>query len=111
VFSAGNEGEPQALHRTGVVLGMFEDSTWEAGEVQLALGDTVLLYTDGVTDSLNQDGDFFGDTEWLERVRAGVGRSAKEIQESLIADIHEFVGDESQVDDITLMVVARGDPT
>jgi len=110
LLSARNGGETRALRRTGVVLGLFDDMTWEQESVQLGPGDALLLYTDGITDAQNAQGAFFGDGNWLETVHANLGQSAQEIQDALIADTRRFVGDASQFDDIATMVIVRGTP-
>ena len=107
LFSARNGGETQALRRTGVVLGLFDDLTWEQESVQLGPGDALLLYTDGITDAQNAQGTFFGDGKWLETVHVNLGRSAQEIQDALVADIHRFVGNAPPFDDIAMMVIVR----
>ena len=72
-----------------------------------------MLYTDGVTDAENGQGHFFGTERLQETVQAHRRRStavwstASEMQESLLAEIHRFVGDAPQFDDITLMVVGK----
>jgi sigma-B regulation protein RsbU (phosphoserine phosphatase) len=100
--------EVQKLTRTGVPLGILEDETWEQGVVQLAPGDVLVLYTDGITDAEDGKGTFFGQERLLGSVQANLGRSAQEMQDALMAEVHEFVGDAPQFDDIALMVVIRG---
>jgi len=88
-------------------LGVVEDATWKQGIVQLAPGDVLVLYTDGVTDAEDSQGSSFSQERLLETVQANLRRSAQDIQDALIAEVHEFVGDAPQFDDITLMVVVR----
>ncbi len=98
----------EKLPRTGVPLGLFEDKIWERDTVQLNQGDVLLLYTDGVTDAQNVEGGVFGEDRLVARARVNLGRSAAEIQAATIAGIYEFVGDAPQFDDITLMILIRG---
>jgi sigma-B regulation protein RsbU (phosphoserine phosphatase) len=94
-------------------LGIFEDSTWEQGMAELAPGDALVLYTDGVTDAQTDDGIPFGQDRLLEVIQAFRGplatstANAKEMGEAVLAAVHRFVGDAPQFDDLTLMVVAR----
>jgi PAS domain S-box-containing protein len=97
----------QTLARTGIPLGIFDDMTWEQRTVQLAPGDMLVLHTDGVTDATDRKETFFGSERLLEVARANLGQSAQDVQEALIAAVHEFVGDAPQFDDITLMVIVR----
>jgi sigma-B regulation protein RsbU (phosphoserine phosphatase) len=102
-------GAVQRLRRTGMVLGLgvTEHEKWEQHVVQLAPGDALVLYTDGVTEAQNEKEAFFGEDRLLECVQANLGRSAWEIRDAVMADVCEFVGDAPQYDDIALMVVVR----
>jgi serine phosphatase RsbU (regulator of sigma subunit) len=95
------------LGRTGMALGVVADAGWERGRTQLAAGDALLLYTDGVTDAHSPEGAAFGSDRLLARARANVGRPAQEMLETLLAEIHGFVGDAPRFDDLTLLVLAR----
>ena len=100
----------QALTRTGMPLGAFKGMTWEQQTLQLAPGDVLLLYTDGVTDAEDEGEAFFGQERLIEVARANLGRSAQDMQDATMAAIHEFMGGAPQFDDITLMLVVRGAP-
>lgn len=105
--------EAQMLHRTGMALGVAEDASWEQATIQMDPGDVLVLYTDGVTEAQDAGGTLFGD----ERLLAVLGSSAavparpehvaQGIRDALLARVREFVGDASQFDDITLVVIAR----
>ncbi len=102
-----NKGPVQALRRTGMPLGIFNEVTWEQKSVQLAPGDVLVLYTDGIPEAQNRKEAFFGDERLQELIQSNQGRSAQEIQAALLAEVREFRGGASQDDDITLMVVIR----
>ena len=68
----------------------------------------LLMYTDGITEAQNAQEAFFEEDRLREVVRANVGRSARDIHDSVIAQVGAFVGDAPQFDDMTLMVVVRG---
>ena len=108
LLSTQSDDAVQTLRRTGPPLGILEDVTWEQGVVQLAPGDVLVLYTDGITDAEDGKGTFFGQERLLGSVQANLGRSAQEMQDALMAEVHEFVGDAPQFDDIALMVLVRG---
>ncbi len=107
LLNAENRGPVQALSRTGLPLGVFEDTAWTQDAVQIAPGDVLLLYTDGITEAQDRQGAFFGEKRLLEVAQATLGRSAQDIQDALITQVREFSGDAPQSDDITLMVVVR----
>jgi serine phosphatase RsbU (regulator of sigma subunit)/DNA-binding NarL/FixJ family response regulator len=107
LLDAENRGPVQALSRTGMPLGVFEDAAWTQGAVQIAAGDVLLLYTDGITEAQDRKGAFFGEKRLLEVAQANLGRSAQGIQDALMMQVHQFAADAPQSDDITLMVVVR----
>jgi sigma-B regulation protein RsbU (phosphoserine phosphatase) len=88
-------------------LGVLEDASWEQGSVQIASGDAVLFYTDGIPEAQNRQEEFFGDKRLLEVAQSNLGRSAQNMQDALLGEAHRFMGDAPQLDDITLMVVVR----
>ncbi len=107
VEGAENREVVQELGRTGMALGVIEDATWEQETVRLTPGDMLVFYTDGITDAEDGTGSFFGRERLREAVRAHLGCSAQDMQDTLIAEVHEFMGETPQFDDITLVVVAR----
>ena len=107
LISALDSRNVRRLINTGVPLGVFGNETWEQGCVQLAPGDVLVLYTDGIIEAENEQGAFFGKDQLLESVRTNLGRPARQIQDATLADIHRFVGDTPQSDDIALVVLLR----
>jgi hypothetical protein len=101
------DGQIETLSKTGMALGAMPGISWEQRAVQLARGDILVLYTDGVTDAQNEGGSFFGQERLLEVVRAYAGRPAQEVQDGLLRAVQQFTGEASQFDDITLMVIVR----
>ena len=108
LLNGQNGGEAQELAKTGMVLGVMDDVTWEQRTIQLNPGDLLVLYTDGVTDAENGQGDYFGTERLLQAVKTYRERSTQEMQEALMAEIHKLVGDAPQFDDITL-TIAKGE--
>jgi sigma-B regulation protein RsbU (phosphoserine phosphatase) len=100
-------GTLEVLEARSLILGAFDDVLLEERAIWLAQGDVVVLYTDGLTDAMNADGELFG----LERLRALVaaqsGRTAEQVAAGLLSAVREFVGDTAQSDDLTLLVVRR----
>ncbi len=108
LLSARNGNIIQELDRTGVPLGILDGGTWQQRVVQLAAPDVLLMYTDGITEAQNAQKDFVDEDRLREVIRANLGRSARDIQDSVMAQVAAFVGDAPQSDDITLMVVVCG---
>ena len=107
LISGLNNNNIRRLNNTGVPLGVFGDENWEQGCVQLAPGDVLVLYTDGIIEAENAQGEFLGMEQLLDSVRTNMGRSAREIQDGILADLHRFAGDTPQSDDIALVVLTR----
>ena len=107
-ISAQSGNAVQELHRTGIPLGILDGASWTKGSVDLAPGDVLVLYTDGVTEAQNAQEAFFDEERLLEVVQTNLGNSAQSMQDALMAQVTTFVGNAPQSDDITLMVVVRG---
>jgi serine phosphatase RsbU (regulator of sigma subunit)/DNA-binding NarL/FixJ family response regulator len=97
----------QPLSKTGMVLGVTEEGSWEQSEIRLAQGDTLLLYTDGLIDVQDPAGASYGEKRLRETVEAHAGQSSQEIQAGLLKVLHNFMGDAPQADDITLVIIVR----
>jgi len=102
------DGRVEELDSTGTVLGMFRDWEGELGECQLAPGDAMALYTDGVTEACDAAGEEFGKnrlaaalTGALQSVRKKA--PAQAVVEAILAEVQRFSAGE-QADDITLIV-------
>lgn len=88
--------------KAGMVLGIFEDEDYENGCVPMNPGDVLFMYTDGVTEALNEQREFFDETRLEERLQA---YKQGELLPQIEKDIHAFVGGQEQSDDITMLAV------
>jgi serine phosphatase RsbU (regulator of sigma subunit) len=97
------DGAAEWLRSTGTVLGLFKE--WESPtvECQLFPGDTLALYTDGVTESFNGAEEEFGEQRLIEALMRHRGQDAESMVTSVIRDVQRFSPQE-QHDDITLIV-------
>lgn len=102
-----NGQDPIPLEITGFPIGIDEDATWDRSEIKMDLGDVLVLYTDGVPDAQNLDGDFFKQESLVEIIQEHLGESAEALQKSILDAVYNFVGDAPPFDDITLMVLQR----
>jgi serine phosphatase RsbU (regulator of sigma subunit)/catechol 2,3-dioxygenase-like lactoylglutathione lyase family enzyme len=98
-----HNGTLERLHSTGTVLGLFEDWDSPAAECQLYPGDTLALYTDGVTESCNVAGEEFGEQRLIEALQQRRELSAHRLLPFVVEEIQKFSPHE-QHDDITLIV-------
>jgi serine phosphatase RsbU (regulator of sigma subunit) len=85
-------------------LGLVEDASYTSTRIQLEPGDTLLLYTDGVTEAEDRDRNLFQDTRLKEAFRQRQNRSLNSIQEGIFSDVERFAEGTSQTDDLTLLV-------
>lgn len=109
LFRAGNDLSVQALATTGMPVGIEADAVWRQDTVQIEPGDTLLLYTDGIPDALNSEGEFFREVQLVEVVRENQGLPAQEIQSCILDAVQEFANGVPQFDDITLLVLLRNE--
>jgi serine phosphatase RsbU (regulator of sigma subunit) len=107
IFSRRGERGPRPLRRTGIPLGMFPDQTWQQKSVRLMPGDTLLLYTDGVTEAQNEGSAFWGLDRLMDVVEANLGRPATDIQRGILQAVYRFMGSAPQFDDIAVGIVVR----
>jgi serine phosphatase RsbU (regulator of sigma subunit) len=97
------DGALERLRSTATVLGLFEDWECATGERQLLPGDTLALYTDGITETFNDAEEEFGEDRLLEALRRHRERPTAELLKSMVEDVRQFSPKEQQ-DDITLIV-------
>jgi sigma-B regulation protein RsbU (phosphoserine phosphatase) len=95
----------ERLQPTCTVLGLFDRWECSVAEAQLAPGDTLVLYTDGVTEAASEAGEEFGEDRLIEILRCQRHLPVPRLLETIVATVQEF-SDRKQADDITL-VIAR----
>jgi len=91
------------LASTCTVLGLFDDWKCSIGESSLFAGDTLVLYTDGVTEAFNDHGEEFGEQRLVDSLRRHSDQGPRALMNSILDDVKQFSPRE-QHDDITLLV-------
>jgi sigma-B regulation protein RsbU (phosphoserine phosphatase) len=95
----------------GMVLGIDSGNVFDRitndFAVPLERDDCLILYTDGVTEALNTEGDEFGLERTTESVRASASNGAQAIVRRVIDDVRNFAGSQPQNDDITLIAIRK----
>jgi phosphoserine phosphatase RsbU/P len=99
------DGSIRRLDCGGMVVGLFDNQTFEEATTQLKPGDIFLAYSDGVTEPENDFGEF-GEERLIELVRANQHLPLHRITEVVTAAVDDWIGANEQPDDITL-VLAR----
>ena len=98
-------GECVRVNHGGVVLGVFPDWTYQEQILDLEAGDRFVLFTDGITEIANADGDEFGEERLMELLCTHRALDAEAMQKRVMAAIAEFSGGQFQ-DDATMIVTA-----
>jgi serine phosphatase RsbU (regulator of sigma subunit) len=101
------DGEMESLSEGGLLLGVLADAVYAHGSLQLGDGDTLLVYSDGIIESLNKAGEEFGYARLEKRLREAPADSADSILFSLLGAVQDFAGTRPLVDDMTVAVVRR----
>jgi serine phosphatase RsbU (regulator of sigma subunit) len=97
------DGSVDRLDSTGTVVGLFNEWDCFTGDCQLEPGDTLALYTDGVTEAFSEAGEEFGEQRLVETLFDRGQLSAVELSQSVVDEVRAFNTNE-QHDDITLIV-------
>jgi phosphoserine phosphatase RsbU/P len=97
----------QTLSPTGPALGLDEQMTYRQRTIRLEPGDFILLYTDGVTDALNEQQQEFGRDRLSRTVAAERLAPASRLVDTLEQALYTFVGGSEPFDDVTLLLVKR----
>jgi len=99
------DGRMEFLEAGGLPLGMLEGFPYEEGRVDLAAGDLLILYTDGVTEAENAEGQQLGDERFREVAVTSRGDSAGGVQGKIQRAVQEFAGGHDQSDDLTVITL------
>ena len=91
--------------RSGFVLAGMEGMRYKSGELQLSPGDTLYLYTDGVTEAANSEEALLGEERLKEILDTAVYDTCEQLLAVVKNDVEMFVGDEPQFDDITMLAL------
>jgi sigma-B regulation protein RsbU (phosphoserine phosphatase) len=101
------DGAIELLHDGGVVLGMFENATYEAGATALHAGDTLLLYSDGVTETWNDREEEFGEAGLRQVMENSRGLAAAALEAEVVRGLDSFAPNARATDDRTLLILKR----
>jgi phosphoserine phosphatase RsbU/P len=107
-FVLHRDGSYERLQEGGCVLGVFPQQSFSTGSTQLAAGDRVILFTDGVTEAYDSDGEEFGEARLLDLLREHQSAPPTALQEKILGAAGAFSHGHWH-DDATLLVVAVQD--
>ncbi len=100
-------GTVQTVSATGLPLGLFCDGSYSATRLQLGLGETLVLYTDGITEARSREDQEYGMERLATLLPRLAGKTPKQIADACLDDLAQFLFDADQADDVTLMVIGR----
>jgi len=93
------------LETGGMIVGLFPDAGYEQATVQLAKGDLLTLFSDGVSEALNAAGEEFGEDRIRSTIAAPGCDSTDALLQTLLAAVRQFALGAVQNDDVTAMVI------
>ncbi|HXF59600.1 MAG TPA: GAF domain-containing SpoIIE family protein phosphatase, partial [Candidatus Saccharimonadales bacterium] len=106
-FLVHDSGEIEKLSVGGLLLGMFPEAVYESASLRLEAGDVLVLYSDGVTEAMNEGSDEYGEERLAEFLTKNRTMDPEHLVELLIRTVHEFSKDGKPGDDVTVAVIRR----
>jgi serine phosphatase RsbU (regulator of sigma subunit)/pSer/pThr/pTyr-binding forkhead associated (FHA) protein len=100
-----HDGTVHRLEKGGTPLGLFAGSTFEEEELTLAPGDTLLFFSDGLSEAENPELREFGEERLIEAMAGERHREPDHLLEFLLGSVREFAGTQPQSDDITALIL------
>ncbi len=103
------DGSIQKLKSGGLPIGIMDSFEYEESEIKLSKGDTLLIFSDGITELMNAAKEQFGKRQLLEIVTQNYHRSPRELGKILLNQVRHFVGSPVYPDDMTLLILKRNE--
>jgi len=98
-------GEVDTVHAEGFPLGMFPNVKYEEFSLSTQPGDSLIFFSDGITDAQNMNGDMFGDDRLKLVVKKNAQKSASKIADAILSEVAKFQGERERFDDETVVVL------
>jgi len=103
----GAERDLRRLDVGGIILGCVEQFPYEDARVPFAVGDVVVIFSDGITEAANASGEEYGDERIADLLRENPSDSSSTLTEKIVASVRRYSEKRAQMDDITLVVIRR----
>jgi sigma-B regulation protein RsbU (phosphoserine phosphatase) len=97
----------ETVKEGGIVLGCLESFSFPESKLSFEINEILVLYSDGITEAVNEQGDEFGEDQLSELIFKNQTRPARDIVEIILREAEQYAGNLPQTDDMTLMVVKR----
>ncbi len=102
-----DKGDINHLNKGGLMVGIMDDAEFEEGEVTLKPGQQIIIYSDGISEPQNANGDLYEEVRFKDWLLEHPECTPEETIKLLIEDVKEFSKSSEQSDDITLIVIKR----
>ncbi|MCD4700691.1 MAG: SpoIIE family protein phosphatase [Candidatus Aegiribacteria sp.] len=102
-----SDGRAERLSQGGLLFGVIRNAKYSEGIIDLKTGDTLLMYTDGVSEAMNADEEEFGEDRIISIVSESTQMTLEELLQNIEHSVEEFHGSSRYSDDFTLLVVRR----
>jgi sigma-B regulation protein RsbU (phosphoserine phosphatase) len=99
------DGDVEFLITGGLILGAFPEAEYEVGEVVLRRNDTLLFYSDGLTENFNAKEEEFGEERLLKLLLENRSLGADDLKEKVVREVTDFSGGRPPLDDFTIVVL------
>jgi sigma-B regulation protein RsbU (phosphoserine phosphatase) len=96
------------LETGGLILGLFPHATYDEETLQLEDGDTLIIFSDGVTEAVNERGDEFGEQRLLPCIEQHHGSPPSVLLDRILETVRAFADSAAQPDDLTALVLRYG---
>ena len=111
VYANAGHAKPFLVTKSGLIrlcdgdliAGMFADATFPNHVIEMNPGESILMFTDGVTDAVNSAGENFGEERLSESLRHSYNLSPTDVLHRVLADVQEFSDNSEPADDLTLL--------
>ncbi len=100
-------GEIEEIGSNNMIVGAFSFVLYQSSPLQLHKGDVLVVYSDGLTEAENPQGEMLGEDRVKEVIRMEASAGAKHLEDKLLETIQNFTVGRSQTDDITITIVER----
>jgi len=93
------------LEQGGTIVGVFQEAAFEEEKLQLEAGDTLVVFSDGVSEAMNADGEEFGENRLVSCVEANRAMPPAKLLECILETVQQFRADATPTDDLTVFIL------
>ena len=108
-FYISHENKLTPLEKGGLIVGMMPSVPYEEETIPFNPGDLLVVYSDGITESMNAEEEEFGEQRFIDLILQNKNESPESLIEIIIKKVQEFSGCLTQADDVTLVIIKRNE--